>query len=193
MQGRYFGADIAKGVVNGGNVEVAILIDKVHGNGHDDDGQERTRQLLVDFGCEGNDEDTHNADGSRHPVDGGQMVEVDTPLGNEVSRQAALNAQTQQVFDLGRKDGDGNTAGKSHYDGVGNELDNGAQAAKAQQDEKHSRQHGGQHQSGQAQGGVAHNAEDNHNKRSGRTTNLYPAAAKCRNQETTDNGRKDTL
>ena len=53
-------------------------------------------------------------------------IYIGNPLFDEITWYL-VHRQSQQVFHLRREDGDGNTACKSHHDGVGNVLDDGSQ------------------------------------------------------------------
>ena len=94
---------------------------------------------------------------------------------------------------MGGEDGHGDTARETYHDGIGNELDDGAEAAGSEKDEEEARQHGGNHETRKAELGIADDAVDNHDERARRTANLYAAAAEGGHEETADDGRKDAL
>ena len=83
---------------------------------------EFTRQ----HGPRGNECDGDDAYQRTPPVYRTYIIYIGNPLFDEITWYL-VHRQPQQIFYLRREDGDGNTACKSHHDGVGNVLDDGSQ------------------------------------------------------------------
>ena len=122
-----------------------ILFEQKNANGHHNDGDERTGQFLQDiiiagyFRPERNDcyrADTH---ASTPPVDSGQRTNIGNPLLNKIARNRS-HRQTEEILDLRGKDGQGDTRGKAHYNGVRNIFDDGAQMEHTKHNEEDTRQ-----------------------------------------------------
>ena len=120
-------------------------------------------------------------------------MQIDSPLGNEVPGKSAFDGQSEEVFDLRGEDGDGDTAREAHDDGVWDKLDDGSQTARTEEDEEKSRQHGCNHEPRKSERGVADDAVDDDNERSGRSADLHAAAAESGNNKTAHDGGQDAL
>ncbi len=66
---------------------------------HDDDGEERTRNLLRHARSEHDDKDAHDTDAECPPVDVAYIIKVANPLLDEIRRHL-LDAETEQVVHL---------------------------------------------------------------------------------------------
>ena len=58
-------------------------------------------------------------------TNGVQVVQINSPFADEISRQLPLYLQTEQVLDLRGEDGDSYTTGESYHYGVRDKLDDG--------------------------------------------------------------------
>lgn len=183
---------LAKLVADGEHLHVGVGIQKVNAYGHYNNGHERAGHLLRHLGRKGYYHDAQHTYRSGHPVYCVKILKVHQPFRQEVARHFARNGQAEQVLDLRGEYGHGNTARKAHHNGVRNELDDGAKMANAQQYQEDTRQHSGQHQSRQAQIGVAHNTVDNYDESTRRATNLHTATAKGRHNKTANDGGQYT-
>ena len=118
------------------------------------------------------------------------MREVGTPFLNEVSRHIVYS-HAQQVFDLGRKYGHGDTGGEAYDDRIGDILDDGAQFQHTQEDEEDTC-----HQRGNRQSLYAILLDDAcHDDDEGtcRTAYLHLASAECGDDEACHHGGDDTF
>ncbi len=132
---RYGGVD-AVAVADGfDRVDAAVPFQEVGGYGDENDGCERTRHLARHLRSEQDDEDAHQADAQCPEVGGVEVLEVDGPFAEEVFGKGAVDAQAEEVFDLGGEDREGDTRREAHDDGVGDELDDHAELEESEQDE----------------------------------------------------------
>ena len=67
-----------------------------------------------------------------------QVLEIGNPFLNEVAWNG-IHLHAQQILYLRSEDGDGDTAGETNDDGVGNVLDDGTQAQQAETDKENTR------------------------------------------------------
>ena len=192
-EGRNDGFDFAKLVADGAHMQVAVGVHEVHAHRHQHNGQQRAGNFFAHLGREGYDDNAEHAHEGRYPVNGFKMLKVEHPLRQEVARHFPLNRQSEEVLDLCGENGDGNTARKAHHDGVRDELDDGAELARTEQNEEHAGHHRGNHQPRQSELGVTHNAVDNDDEGARRSANLHPASAQGRDDETADDGRQNAL
>ena len=127
----------------------------------------------------------------RHPpVYGSEVADVAPPLLYEVARHL-VDAQSEEVFYLRGENRDGDTAGESHDDGVGDELDDGAQMQHSEEDEE-----GTCHQSGNGEPLEAillDDAIDDDDEGTRRSANLHLAASEQRDDESRHDSGDDTL
>ena len=99
--------------------------------------------------------------------------------------------QTEEVFDLGGEDGDGDTAGESYHNRVGDIFDDGAEMEQTEEHQEGTRHEGGNGQSLDAV--LLDDAVDDDDKRTGRSAYLHLAATEYRDDETGHDGCDDTL
>ena len=190
-EGRNLRLDVGVEVANGLDAaDAGKLFEQIYGERHHHDGNERAGYLFRHLRGEGDDGNAEEAYEHRGPVDGVEMGEVDTPFGDEVGRHAA-DLKAEEVLDLRGEDGDGDTAGETHHDGIGDELDDGAEAEHAKQDKKDTRQHGGYHQAGEAK--LLDDAVDDDDESAGGAANLYARAAEGGDDEARHDGGDDAL
>ena len=87
-----------------------------------------------------------------------------------------IHLHTQQVFHLCGEDSDGDTAGETYHDGVGNILDNGSQTQHAQHDEEYTSHQRGDGQSLDAI--LLDDTVDDDDEGTCRSSNLYLTTTK---------------
>ena len=133
------------------------------------------------------------------------MLGIADPLADEIAGRLQGNAdgltsladrflgETEDVTHLCGENGDGNTGGEAHNDGVGDELDERTQAERTQRHKDNSGQNGGDEQALQSVFGIVDNTIYNNNESSRGTSNLYLGTSQQRNEETGDDGRDDSL
>lgn len=174
---RQRGLDFAEAVVDGGDRTEAVFlqngVEEIGAHCHHDDGHERTRDFLRHFRRQGDDCHAENANGRCYPVSGVEMLEIDHPLRNKVARHLTFNLESEKFLNLRGEDGDGDTAREAHHNGVWNELDDGAEPKRSQQNEENARHHGGHDQSRHFQGGIADNAVDDDDEGTRWATDLH--------------------
>ena len=112
------------------------------------------------------------------------------PLLDEVGRNG-VHLHAQQVFYLRGEDGDGNTAGESDDDGIGDVLDDGAQSENTQQDEKDASHEGGNGESLHTI--LLNDAIDDDDEGTRGTAYLNLTSSEERNHESCHNGSDDAL
>ena len=95
-------------------------------DGHHDDGDERSGNLLVQTGHQGDDADAEQTHQRTPEVNVSDVAAVGNPFLNEVGG-ILVHRHAQQVLDLCGEDGDGDTAGETHNNRVGNVFDDGTQ------------------------------------------------------------------
>ena len=167
-----------------------IVLEQQDHNGYHDDGDERTGNLLVEPGHQRDNQYAQNARQRAPQVDGGNVLEVGYPLLDEVGRHR-VHAHAQQVLDLCGENGDGNTAGEPHHDGIGYVLDDGAQPEHAQQDEEHARHERGNGKPLHAI--LLDDAIDDDDESTRRTAYLNLRPTEGGNHESGNDGRDDAL
>ena len=152
---------------------------------HQYDGQQRAGQLFGYARSEHYHQQRHQAGHQRHRVDEAEIGEQHTPLGQKLSGQVA-QAQTEEVIDLGGEDGQGDTGGKAHHDGIRYKLDD-----RAQPEDTHQYQYQARHGRGHRKAGEAilgYYIIYDYDKRARRAAYLHRAAAEKRHHETADDG-----
>ena len=83
--------------------------------------------------------------------------------------------QSEEVFDLGGEDSDGDTAGESHHDGIGNVLDDGTQSKQSEKYEEEASHQGSDGESLEAI--LLYDAVDDDDKRTCRSAYLHLASS----------------
>ena len=149
-----------------------------------------TRYLARYLGHDGDDENAGHADEERQRVDGVEVPEVDGPLRETVGREL-VDGETQHVFDLCGEDGEGDTAGETHDNGVGYELDDAAQA-----EESHHDKHGSCHGCGNGKPFEAvalYDTEYDDDECAGGASYLHRATSQGRDDEAADDGGDETF
>ena len=184
---------LSKLVSDGAHVQVRVSVQEIYAHSHDDDGNQRTGYLLRHLGRESDDDYAQDTHGSCYPVYGVQVVQINSPFADEISRQLPLYLQTQQVLDLRGEDGDSYTTGESYHYGVWDKLDDGTQSAYTQQNQEGTCQHGGNDESRQTQLRIIDYSVYNNYKGSCRSAYLHLASAQCTHYETAYDGSKDAL
>ena len=106
-----------------------------------------------------------------------------------LSRKPA-DLQTEEVFDLRGKDGEGDTGGKAHHDGIRDVFNNGTQVQDAHQDEEGTGHESSDHEAAHAI--LLDDSVNDHNEGAGGATDLHLAATEERNEETGHDGGKNT-
>ena len=116
------------------------------------------------------------------------MLEIDGPFVQESGRDA-LDLQAEEVLDLGREDGQGDTAGEAHDDRVGDIFDDRAQMEHAHQDQEGTGHEGRDRETAHAV--LLDDSVDDDDEGTGRAADLHLAAAEEGNDETGHDGRQD--
>ena len=101
------------------------------------------------------------------------------------------NGQSEQVFDLRRENGHGDSAGEAYHDGIGDVFDDGTQMEYAQQNQEHAGHDGGHKQACFAV--LLYDAVDDDDKSTRRSADLHTASAKQGHGQSGDDGRDDAL
>ena len=166
------------------------LLEQQHGDGHHDDGYERARNLLAELRRDGYHGHAQYADGGAPRVYRGEAAAVGYPFLDEVRRHF-VHRQAEEVFYLGREDGHGDTARKSHDDGIGDILDDGSQPQEAEHDEEGTGHERGDGQSLDAV--LLDDAVDDDDERSCGAADLDAAASEDGDDQSGDDGRDDAL
>ena len=157
---------------------------------HHDDSHQRARNLLAESGRERDNHDAHYAHHRRPPVYRADVMEVGYPLLGEV-RRYRRHSQTQQVLDLGGKDGYGDTARKSHDDRIGYILDDCTQAQHTEEYQEHACHECSYGESLYAV--LLYDAVDDDNESTCRSAYLHAASAEDRYHEASHDGGDDAL
>ena len=100
-----------------------MIAHDVDDNCHQDNGNQRTRNLFGKLRCDGDNHDTGKPDQQRPEVHRIEMFEIGDPFGNEIRRDL-IHCQPKKVFHLRGENGDGDTTGETDNDRVGDKLDN---------------------------------------------------------------------
>ena len=183
-------------VANGLNsCHAGILLQQQGSNGHDDNGNERTREFAQcraagQLRPQGDECHRANAHTGTPPVDGRQRPDVGYPFFNEVAGYV-LHRQAQQVLNLSGKNRQRNTARETDDNGIRDVLDDCSQVQHAKHDEEHT-----SHQRGNGQpleAVLLDNTINNNNERARRTTNLHLGATKDGYKESSNDGGDNTL
>ena len=198
-------------VADGVDALDALLLQQEHSHGTKQDAPQRTgylaeaRHLLQRLGREDDDQQGTDGDDEVPEVERADVLGIANPFAHEVARRLQGNAddfargahgrlrQPEDVADLRREDGQGDTCREADNDGVGNELDDDAQAESAQRDEYQASQNRGDEQALQAILRVVHDAIDDDDEGTRRAANLHLCAAEQRDEEACHDGRNDAL
>ena len=89
---------LAELVADGAYMHVGVGIEEIHTHRHDDDGHQRSGNLLGHLGGESYDDDAQQSHGCCGPVDGVQILQIHSPFAQEVAWQLAVNAQSSRSF-----------------------------------------------------------------------------------------------
>ena len=172
--------------------DAAVPLQKVDADGHDDDGDQRSRYFLREFRTQRDNQHAQHADGGVPPVDRAEVAEIEQPLADEVARNLlASEVQTEHVGDLRREDRHGDAAREADDDGVGDELDDGSEPEDAHQHEQHAG-----HQRGDDQARLAVLLDDavyDDDECARRPSDLYAASSQQRDDQSGEDGRDDAL
>ena len=193
-EGRDNGLDFAETVSDGRDVHaVGIGVYEVYAHRHQDNRQQRAGYFFRYLRGEGDDEDTEYADAGSDPVNRADVFEIECPFREEVARHLARYRQSEEVFYLRGENGEGDTAREAHHDGVGDKLNDGAEAEESQQDKEHAGEHRGNHQARQTELWIAYDAVNNNYECTRRAADLHAAATEGGHEETADDGGEDAL
>src|SRR5690606_26251806 len=165
-------------------------IKELHSKGGQNNGQKRSRNLGGDpIEIQGYQHRPHGyAQGN--PIDTAQILKVNGPFFNEIGRDLP-HFQTQEILDLGGKNHHGDSTGKPHDQGIGDEFQVVAQLHDPKTDDQKAGHEGGY--------GLPpcpvflYNAKDDDDKGPGGTADLHPAAPEKRYHKTRYNGRYQPL
>ena len=130
------------------------------------------------------------ADGGTPGIDGGKRAEVGNPLLDEVGRHA-LHRQSEEILDLRGEDGQGDTRGEAHNDGIRDVLDNSTQMEHAEHDKEDTRHERGNGKALEAV--LLDDTINNNNERARGTTNLHFGASEDRDEKTCHDGGDDAF
>ena len=167
-----------------------VLFQQVDSHGHDDDGNERTRNLVGQFGGEGDNGHADYTHGGGPYVQAAEVADVHDPFLYEIGRHV-VDGQSEQVFDLRRENGHGDSAGEAYHDGIGDVFDDGTQMEYAQQNQEHAGHDGGHKQACFAV--LLYDTVDDNDKSPRRSADLHTASAKQGHGQSGDDGRDDAL
>ncbi len=112
-----------------------------HRHGGPEDRHDRARDLRSEARPHDQDEERPDGDTESRERRRAEVRRKRRPLLQEM-RGHVSHLESQEVLDLGRKDDDRDTAREARDDGIGNELDGGAEPREAEGDEQESRHHG---------------------------------------------------
>ena len=118
------------------------------------------------------------------------MRDVAAPFLDEVGRYG-VDGKSEEVLDLCGEDGNGNTAGESYYNRVGDVLDDSAKLKHSEHNKEHTC-----HESGYGKtfkSVFLYNAVYDDDESTSRTSNLYFAAAEQRDNESGNDSRDDAF
>ena len=173
-----------------------ILLEQQHANGHHDDGNQRTGEFLqhIIITCnlrpKGNHSHRADAHSRTPPINRWERANIGHPLLDEVAGYRG-HRQSKEILYLRSKDGQRNTRGEAHHNGVRNILDDGAQMKHAKHNEEDTRQERGNGKTLEAI--LLDYAVNNNNERARRATNLNLGTAEDRHDQSGDDGSDDTL
>src|SRR5690606_4399084 len=148
------------------------------------------RNLVRDLWPEYNDKQRSHTD--CRCIESGcvEVREVSNPLLNEIGRHRS-HLQAEEVLDLRRKDHECNATGETHDQRIRNELDHRAKSRESHQHEQDTCHEGCNDESVNAM--QLHNPIHDHNKRSGRSTNLNTTSSKRRDEKASNDGCHQSL
>ena len=166
------------------------LLEQQCHNGHQDDGDERSWNLLAELRSDGDDHHANHTDEGTPRVDGVETLEIDTPFLQEV-RRIGSQCQTEEILDLSGEDGYGDTAGETYHDRIRDVLDDGTES---EQSEEHQEETCHQRCDGQSLESILlDDAVDDDDECSCRSADLHFASAEDGDDETRYDGCDDTL
>ena len=172
--------------------DAGVGAEQPDGEGHRDDGRERSRDAAHQLGREDDDEDTDDAHGRVPEPESAEVAEVERPFADEVSRDGfAAEVEPEEIGDLRGEDRNGDSGRESDDDRVGDELDDRAQPEGAHCDEQSARHERGDQQTRFAV--LLDDAVDDDDEGARGAADLHAAAAQQRDDESGDHGRDDTL
>ena len=93
---------------------------------HKDDGNERAWYLLIYHRSDSDDDHTQHSHYARGNVFGAEVLDIARPLAYEVRRYGTLDVQTEEVLDLCREDGEGDTRCETNDDRIRDVADDSA-------------------------------------------------------------------
>ena len=173
----------------------AILLHNDDSNGSEQDAIKRTgdfveaRNLFQRFRQENDNQQRTNGNDEIPEVERPDVLGIANPFPDKITGRLQRNTyyftgvayrslrQTENIADLRREDGQGNTCRETYNNRIRNELNNNTQAESAKSNEDDTSQDGGNEQALQTIFRVVDNAIDDDNEGTCRTTNLYFAAA----------------
>ena len=100
-----------------------MIAHDIDNNCHQNNGNQRTRNLFRKFRCDGDNHDTGKPDQQRPEIYRVEMFEIGDPFRNEIRRDL-IHCQPEKVFHLRGKNSESDTTGETDDDRVRNELDN---------------------------------------------------------------------
>ena len=120
----------------------------------------------------------------------GDVPEVADPFWDEARRHGHVS-EAEEVLHLSGEDGEGDAAGESHHDGVGDEFEHSPHPAQAHSDEHHSRHNRGNCEA--LYSVLGDDARDYDDKCPRRTPYQEARTAEDGDEETCDDGGDETL
>ena len=190
-----------------------------HGQRHDDDGIERTRNLVEHRHAAHGHRSAHDERDARHgshqiaPRQRGAVLPVAHQLAHEVARRLERHHQglavavvdgnalrvechlleAEHVAQLCGENRHGDARREADDDGIRDELDDRAEAEHAHQHEQHAGQQRGHRETRDAILRARHDAVNDDDERARRPAYLHTAAAEQRDDEAGHDGRDDAL
>ncbi|MET4067989.1 hypothetical protein ABID58_002784 [Bradyrhizobium sp. S3.2.6] len=131
------------------------------------------------------DGDADESDAKRGRIDGVKAIRQRGELRHELARLFPRERDACEIAQLARKDDHGDTGGEADRDGIGDELDVGADAQQARGDQHYTCHHGGEDDAVDAMPLRRH--RDQHDEGARGAADLEPAAAEQRHDEAADN------
>ena len=129
-------------------------------------------------------------DGDRK-IDVSDVLEIAYPLRNEASRHFKVKRKSEEILHLSREDGKGNTAGESHYDRIRDELEDDTHLAHSHHHEEDTRHDRSDDKA--LHSVLSDNAGNNHDERTGRSSDKEVRSSKERDEESRYNCSDETL
>ena len=118
---------LTKRVAYSRDLIIRVGVEEINAESHYDDGHQRTGYFARYFRREGDYGDTGQSHQCGEPVGCVEVAEINHPFRNEIAGYLSGDAQSEEIFDLRGEYRQGYTAGESHHDGIGDELDDSAQ------------------------------------------------------------------